>query len=499
MRQCRAIVRASILSAGLAGALAGCTDFLGAGGLPLGTPNPSEFNNLSGALQQAEGARAALRTAIRDHVGLSGELSDEMTNLRYVSPFTDARGPFSDNAQWPAYDELQRTRGQAELAREALRLYASAVPAVRGEMYAIEAYADMLLADLYCSGIPLSTIDAGKDFTYKAGSPTLEVYRTAAALFDTALTLAQDSARIRTFARVGWGRALLSAGLFDSAAHVVASVPDTSLFTIRARIYGVVNGEANRSTADREGNNGLPYRTSNDPRTHVTSTQVFDNIGRSFTVFSPAIYDSELSGDSATVVLASGVEARLIEAEADLRHGGSQWLTLLNALRTDGTFTVSTRSNVPGVSPGPLGFPDTTWGAGTGVRLIAPSVVADSTPQCDPGDGVNPPPCSDTVWYRGLAPLDDPAGALTGQPAIDARVSLLFQERAFWLFQNGHRQGDMRRLVRATAAGGYGRSQQSVYPTGIYPLGGVYGTAVFLPVSASEKSNPKFAGCLNHE
>ena len=50
--------------------------------------------------------------------------------------------------------------------------------------------------------------------------------------------------------------------------------------------------------------------------------------------------------------------------------------------------------------------------------------------------------------------------------SLDARVNLLFRERAFWLFLTGHRQGDMRRLIRQ-----YQRDEGAVYPVGPYDAG----------------------------
>ncbi len=80
----------------------------------------------------------------------------------------------------------------------------------------------------------------------------------------------------------------------------------------------------------------------------------------------------------------------------------------------------------------------------------------------------------------GLAPLTDP-----GTPA--AQVDLTFRERAFWLYATGHRLGDLRRLVRQ-----YGRGAETVYPTGTFPKGGVYGTDVNLPVPTDEQNNPSY-------
>jgi hypothetical protein len=86
---------------------------------------------------------------------------------------------------------------------------------------------------------------------------------------------------------------------------------------------------------------------------------------------------------------------------------------------------------------------------------------------------------------NGLAPLTDPG-------SLDARVDLTFRERAFWLFGTGHRLGDMRRLVRQ-----YQRAVNTVYPTGPYPSGGVYGDQVNFPVPFNERNNPNFTGCLD--
>jgi hypothetical protein len=93
-----------------------------------------------------------------------------------------------------------------------------------------------------------------------------------------------------------------------------------------------------------------------------------------------------------------------------------------------------------------------------------------------------------TAITPALPPLSDP-----GTP--DAQVDLLFQERAYWLFLTGHRQGDLRRLIRQ-----YGRPAEQVYPTGVYPLGGplpAYGTDVTVPIPSAEHENPRFTGCLS--
>jgi hypothetical protein len=329
-------------------------------------------------------------------------------------------------------------------------------PALRAHLYALAGYSELLLADLFCSGIPLSTLDYNGDYTLRAGSSTAEVYTHARTLFDSALALAGDSTRILNLARVGQARALLGLGDLGAATQAVADVPDDYRYVVR---YSAVAGDSAQSSfsasgwlaasatiADREGVNGLDYRTSGDPRTTAIGIGL-DQYG--IMHYRPAKYAPT---GNVEIALADGVEARLIQAEAAQQAGEASWLAMLNALRTDGTFTTQPDSLDPAQT-------DTLWHAGTG--------------------GV-----------AGLAPLADP-----GSP--DRQLDLLFHERAFWLFLTGHRQGDLRRLIRA-----YGRSPESVYPTGPYPYSGtgVYGTDVTVPIPAAERvSNPRFTGCQNRD
>jgi len=67
-----------------------------------------------------------------------------------------------------------------------------------------------------------------------------------------------------------------------------------------------------------------------------------------------------------------------------------------------------------------------------------------------------------------------------------------FRERAFWMFNTGHRLGDLRRLVRQ-----YNRPADSVYPIGSYYKGGLYGTAYVMAVPFEEVNNPNFTQCTD--
>jgi hypothetical protein len=418
-------------------------------------------------------------------IGGQGNLVDERTT-------TTAREPLVDDT----YGALQQVRAYAVQAIGLLTRYApDDSPALQGEIYAIEGYADVFLAELFCSGVPLSTLDYNGDFTYKPSSTTDDVYARATALFDSALAISADSVSVMNLARVGKARILLRQGEYAQAAQMVAVIPDEFTYELPTSFGGSVI-PLPYNVATREGRNGLPFYTasgtritSNDPRAWVVPATPSTN---SFGVFQviPVKYPfTSLIRSTGSIVVASGVEARLIQAEAALHAGTSDWLTILNTLRTDETVVRTyTRTCVDGVSPCPAGVVDTTWGPGIGAYLIPAAVQADNQPVCEPSG-----PCTDTVWYKGLRPLADPGAGLSGQAAFNARLDLLMQERAYWLFLTGHRQADLRRLVHT-----YGRQQNTVYPIGPYYGGfGAYGSDVSLPIPSSETANPLFHGCLD--
>jgi hypothetical protein len=473
----------------LCGVLAGCSadGILGSNTLPPDVPDPAQTKTPAGALAAYRGAVGQFAKAFGGRVGVAiptAVLSDELqsgnvsvagvteywmpTDARalpeYADPSLDAYATVPGTPS-RAYGELQKARGQMNQALGALRAYAPDAPvALQGRLYALNGYAEIFLADLFCSGVPLSTLDFDGDFTYQPGSTTREVYARAVAHFDSALALATDSAAVMSLARVGKARALLALADYAGAGQAVAGVGDDFQYALAYSQQPVPNAEVadliftgllpgiastvwgyegGAMMTDREGTNGLPFISIHDPRT-PGELQGTDRLGR------PRYLPPQNSqaGD-AMVTLASGVEARLIQAEAQLNAGDAGWLATLNALRTDGTFDTQPNPVDPAKT-------DTLWHAGTG--------------------GV-----------AGLAPLADP-----GDPA--QRVDLVFQERGYWLFLTAHRQGDLRRLVRE-----YGRAPETVYPTGTYGgLDGRYGTEVNAPIPATERlHNPQFHGCLN--
>ncbi len=353
---------------------------------------------------------------------------------------------------------LQTVRHQARETRNALQQFSSETPrTIIGHVYAIEAFANILLAESFCSGIPLPIVHFERDYTLTRGFSSDEIQRQALSLLDSARPLAADSARILHFIDLTRARAYGALGLYDSAASAVSAVPDAYQYTLNysanAMNFFLAGTQWPVSITDREGESGLDYISSRDPRTAaglVTGPDIVTDL------WFPSKYAR--TGLS-SVSIASGVQARLVRAEAELNRGDTAaWLATLNQLRTTGAFTVASNTTDPAVF-------DTTWAPGAG---------ASHFPQPFPG----------------LRPLSDPG-------SDTARVSLLFRERAFWLFLTGQRQGDLRRLVRQ-----YRRSEHLVYPTGYWGPAQVaaYGTDVAFPVPVAEQElNPLYGGCLSND
>lgn len=425
--------------------------------LPANVRDPKAVKTQAGALalyRQASvsfadaignGNNDILKYDIGSYLAIAGILTDEFQTSPEGNGFprvgnsgigqVDVRNMVEPwNYQSP-YKELQMVRGLTREAVGALRKYYPTAPvAFQGQLFAMEGMSEVLLAELYCSGIPLSTVDFEKDFTLSPGLSSSAVYTHALALFDSAALYSVDSIRLVHFVNLGRARALLGLGKLTEAAATVAQVPDDYQYLLsyaanRPKFIPTPGGFL--TVGDLEGQNGLPFRSGGDPRTTL-----------------PALLNA-----TAPLVLASGVEARLIEVEAALAAGRPEWLTLLNRLRT----TCTSQDDCPTPAPAGLG-------------------------------GV-----------AGLPPLDDPALASLppGKDSASVRVDQLFAERAYWLFLTGHRQGDLRRLVRM-----YRRSQETVYPVGGWGAAqlAAYGNDVTIPVPIDERqSNPRYEGCENRD
>lgn len=404
---------------------------------------PTTLNAALGAFQLAYSGAPGGGSYIESQITLSGVLSDEF----YISESFPTRidvdqrdTRFENSTQLATYARLQTARRLAEFSAD-LHAQFPGTTNTAGHAHALNlaGFSFVLFGENYCSGVPFSTLDAAGTVVYGGPNTTNQMLEQALAYFDQALAAATaaGSADQQNLARLGRGRVLLNLNRPADAATAVAGVPTDFVYRIfhstgtprqNNGVWGANQNRRGVTVADVEGGTGLPYREDNDPRVRQqrgTGTQAlgFDNS-------TPLYLQLKYPTQASSVVLASGVEARLIEAENQLRTGGG-WLATLNALRA---------------SPPTTSYPAAEY----------------------PNLGT-------------LTPLTDP-GSDAG------RVSLLFKERAYWMWLTSHRVGDLRRQMRQ-----YGRTAaQAGWPTGAYPRGGTYGTHVSMLVPFDELNNPLF-------
>lgn len=371
----------------------------------------------------------------------------------------DRRGPIQEeNATLTGvYNRLQRARVAAEEAAEAI----TAIGGDPSRVLNFAGWTYVFFGENYCQGVPFSK--ANPDGTFEFGQPEdrNQVFQRALDRFNAALATAGGAQE--DIANLGIARVLLNQGNFAGAAAQVASVDDDFYATIdhsinsgrqENGIWTMMAVVERWTVADGDGGTGLPFidqdpvadGTQVDPRTPARRAGGND-LG--FDRQTPQ-WDLFKFGNNARdkqSVLTSGIEARLIEAEYALNDGRpGDWLTILNDLRDD-------------------------------VALLLRQDQKDALRDLF---GI-----SEDSLKNSLPDLSDP-GTLAG------RVDLHFRERAFWLFGQGTRLGDLRRLIRQ-----YGRDAETVFPTGAYFKGGVYGTAIMFPVPFDERNNPNFNGCLS--
>lgn len=251
------------------------------------------------------------------------------------------------------YTFAHRARVSAIQALDALRRFApDAPPAQLAEMYFVEAYTENELAEAFCSGVPFSSVVEGVEQNGVQVTST-DAYERSLAHADSGLALLTGSSaadvRIRNALSVVRARALLNLGRFADAAAAVATVPTSFAYvneqsqTTRDNGVWSMNVSARRYVvADGEGPNGIDFATAGDPRLPICIGG--DDPCRAVGVETNKPFDSQLSitmyvqlkypTRESPATVADGVEARLIEAEAQLRAGNSGGaLATLNALR----------------------------------------------------------------------------------------------------------------------------------------------------------------------
>jgi hypothetical protein len=379
---------------------------------------------------------------------MSGLLADELIdaetfNTRIEVDRRDTKPINGTTLQ--TFQDIQRARATADLVAARFRQLDPTNPQ-GAEIQALAAYTLVLMAEDYCNGVPTSKVNDDGTFSYGDPQTGQQLLTTAIAKFDSAITLAAATGgeTALELARIGKGRALLDLNKPTEAAAAVAPVPSSFNYSIQhdentGRQYNAIYSfsaiEGRFAVGDREGTNGLPFVSLDDPRVPIVDA------GAGFDGETELFLTTKYPDRKAPTPLAVGSEARLIQAEAALRAGD---LATFRSMLND-------------------------------ARANALTYTADGAPNSQPLPAPAP-----------LTASDIPATA-TGQQ------NLLFQERALDLFLTSHRLGDMRRLIWQ-----YGRSADSVFPVGPYEptnsskAGANFGTGVNLPIPQQESNNPLF-------
>lgn len=386
---------------------------------------------------------------------LGGLLTDEWKSSDTFSQRNETDQRFiqeSNGNVQSMYKALHRLRTTGHEALNALNKYKPSPAWGLGQMYLGMGMGEMMLAENFCNGIPLGDGSSGAP-VYGPPLSNAAILAIALAHLDSAINLAlpatdANAVILSNIARIHKARVQVDLGQFNAAAATVAGIP-TSMGEVLVT-YSLTSGDnqvwslntsAKRWTVgdsvDAAGRiaNAIPFASMNDTRVRVTgSTLGTSSLGRGFDATTNLVAQS-FYGRSDGAYLATGIDARLIEAEARLQAQDIPgMMTILNALRT-------------------------------AVQKLAPNYS--------------------TVAMTALA-----------NPATQSdAVNLFFREKALWQFSRGFRVNDLRRMIRQ-----YGRTQDQVFPTGIFFKSGTpYGVDVNFPVTTDEYNNPEFKGCTDRK
>lgn len=255
---------------------------------------------------------------------------------------TTGENETTDNGTlYDAYHNLHRARRSAETADQ---LYQDAEePDDPGRALAngFAGFSYVMFGEIYCEGVPYSSIALDGTISYGAPTTRSQTFDQAVTWFENAMDVADAAGdeEALNMARVGLARTLLNQGEYATAATVASEVPDDFEFVIQhsanstAENNGVFifsNNAGRYGVMDEEGGNGMPWISSDDPRTPV----IFNPRDAFDTNLEEFIAQNKYPNRDAGVVLASGREARLIEAEAALQAGNTAlFLANLNAAR----------------------------------------------------------------------------------------------------------------------------------------------------------------------
>ncbi|MEO5813855.1 MAG: hypothetical protein ABIT20_01120 [Gemmatimonadaceae bacterium] len=423
--------------------------------------NPADVQSADGAEAIRIGALARLTTMTASAPAntegvwfMGGLLADEWkSGDTFVQrDETDKRTIAVDNSIVTAgYRYIHRSRISANQAIDLLRKYKPAPASNIGQMYFVRGYAELLSAENFCNGQPFSDGSTG-DVLEGAPLSVADAFARAIVSADSGLAAvggATDAAslKIAYSLKVTKARALMGLGgatNYAAARTTLAGIPTSFTFDV--------------TFLQVSGDNGI-WALNNSAKRYVVGDSIDQNglLKNSLPFVSAKDPRVPTSGTGKAFDSTTPFAQQLLWASAGNPVGREDPVAVVNGIdaRLVEAEVQLSQGDVPG------------WLATLNTLRAGPTQLSQS------------------VRVTGLAPLTDPGSTA-------ARVDLQFREKAFWTFGRGERLGDLRRLIRQ-----YSRTQDTVFPTGIFPKGGTYGTDVNLPVPQAEQNNTKFTVCTD--
>jgi starch-binding outer membrane protein, SusD/RagB family len=348
--------RTAVVAGALALGAAACGESI----LQVETPDiidPNDVQSAAGADAVRVGALARFiqaTTGTESLILLGGLMADEWVNgdTFIARHELDRREVTDDNTfLTTAARNLHRARLSAEQALILLARWVPDAPRWQvAEMHFVQAYLINLAAEHYCDGLVFSTVIDGVE-TYGSPITTQEAFNRALQHTQDGLTLitgtTANDLRVRNALSIVRGRILVNLNRPADAATAVSAVPTNfqylnrhSATTFDNAVWTWNNNARRYSVSNNEGQNGLNFATANDPRVPVCQT-VANNGAACLGVTAgredgsrPLHLQRLWTARDASVALLSGIDARMIEAEAQLRaNNPAGMVTTLNAAR----------------------------------------------------------------------------------------------------------------------------------------------------------------------
>lgn len=344
----------------------------------------------------------------------SALMTDEFMNSDFQNSQNDldARTVSPDNSA-TNYTHTTQARGFIRDAINAEKAFEPQKTADIGELYMAMGFIEMTLAENFCNGIPLGFNNAGVvDYSAPDFKPhtDAEVFQVAITHYDSALTIlgsATDvnSVAVREATLIAKARTLVDLGQFSQAAALVptSAVPTTYQYDFITQassngddlgIWTINNSVGRYSVGDSVVTyggkqfttlNAIPFVELGDPRVPVAKGTDLKQPAEDGQT--PFFIQQIWKNRDDPIPMVSGLDARLIEAEAKLQAADyAGMMTILNGLRA---------------APPKIG----NFQPGTMAALAVPATK-------------------------------------------DAATRLFFREKALWQFGRGYRLQDLRRMVR---------------------------------------------------